>query len=382
MKKYSILIAHQSTIPHYRIPFYNALRELIPENWQFDVVFDFAEAKKKRFFKEELDLSKVNFSILDSKTFFMTYGKTYIAFQDFIFKISKYDLIIVEQAFNNLSYPITQLSKIFGKKVALWGHGRHMSAVNPSLKKRFSEWLKSKFLNLSDGFFGYTEETKQFLESRNYPREKIFVLNNTINITDQRLFYDRFISDRQNLKKDLGLADKNVLLIVGRLTHTKRLDFLVDAMNYLFDQTDNYHLLVVGAGDTSSFEKINDQSKIRLFGSITNPEDLAPILCASDLFVFPGQVGLGPLQAMCYDLPILTIDSPKHMPEYVYLNDNNSIIMNESTSPEEYGQKIKELFDEQIPEKIRTTVWSTISQYTIDQMARNMISGIEKMLKK
>ena len=35
-----VLIAHQSTIPHYRVPFYNSLNTLKPDEWRFEVVFD------------------------------------------------------------------------------------------------------------------------------------------------------------------------------------------------------------------------------------------------------------------------------------------------------------------------------------------------------
>ena len=38
MKK--VMIAHQSTIPHYRVPFYNMLNKMRPIDWQFEVVFD------------------------------------------------------------------------------------------------------------------------------------------------------------------------------------------------------------------------------------------------------------------------------------------------------------------------------------------------------
>ena len=35
-----ILIAHQSAIPHYRVDFYNRLKNNINSKYEFDVVFD------------------------------------------------------------------------------------------------------------------------------------------------------------------------------------------------------------------------------------------------------------------------------------------------------------------------------------------------------
>ena len=44
-----VLIAHQSTIPHYRVPFYEAVERLRPKWWEFSVIYDTAEARGKSF---------------------------------------------------------------------------------------------------------------------------------------------------------------------------------------------------------------------------------------------------------------------------------------------------------------------------------------------
>ena len=61
-----ILIAHQSTIPHYRVRFYQEVERLRPDWWDFTVVYD-AEASKKKFFLA-LDHETFGFNIKHVRT--------------------------------------------------------------------------------------------------------------------------------------------------------------------------------------------------------------------------------------------------------------------------------------------------------------------------
>ncbi len=100
MKK--VLIAHQSTIPHYRVPFYNALERLRPSTWEFAVVFDSTETITKRFFKEQINLRQFKFPTLPVRTFSINIASKNICYQNFWYKAANYDLLIVENAVENL----------------------------------------------------------------------------------------------------------------------------------------------------------------------------------------------------------------------------------------------------------------------------------------
>jgi glycosyltransferase involved in cell wall biosynthesis len=375
-----VLIAHQSTIPHYRVPFYNALQKLKPYLWNFDVIFDQDFSNKKRIYKEKVELSEFRFNTLPTNTFYRPRGKTYICFQDFIFKLKPYDLIIVEHAVNNLSYPLSHFYQLFGKKLAYWGHGRHISAINPGRIKRTTESIKKKLLKHTDGYFAYTDSVKDHLIKNGYTKDKIFVLNNTIDILNQRYYYDKYIKNKQELKAAHNLTDKKVLLMVGRLTHTKRLAYLSQAFNHLVDMDSKFHLIVIGDGNKSELNEIKSKGSVSILGSLTKLDDLAPYYIMSDLFVFPGQVGLGPLQALCYSLPIITVSLKIHAPEFDYLNKNNSIVTKYNTTPFEFAQEINAAFNSDIIHKLRSSSWDSIKDLTIEKMAKNMVSGINSIL--
>jgi len=380
----NILIAHQSTIPHYRIAFYNALERLRPTTWCFDVVFDPSEASIKRFFKEPLDPQVFEFSILSTKTFTVRLGSKMFSYQTFWAKAARYDLVVVENAVNNLTYPLCHFHQLWGKRIAYWGHGKDRSIEDLSWFKAISERLKLILTRRADGFFAYTQGVKNYLEQNGVPAQKIFVLNNTIDIAEQRDIFVRFNLRRTELKEELGVQGKKVLLFVGRFTSNKRIDFLLQAFATLCDMRSDVHLFLVGSGGESYLhQKLNQAvlDKITYFGTVIDPEKLAPIYIASDIFAFPGSVGLGPLQALCYDLPVMTVDSPTHMPEIEYLSPQNSIILSSSTTPEEFACMLQEFFSDTARlTSLRATTWPSIQHLTIEGMAQNFIEGVNTML--
>ena len=208
MKSKRVLIAHQSTIPHYRVPFYNALEKIRPEDWSFDVVFDKSELTSKRYFKEQISFDSFNFPILDVKTYSVKLGSTQLSYQNFFLKARLYDVIVVENAINNIAYPLSQIYQLMGKKYVTWGHGKHRAIINPSWFRQLSELTKQKLTLLSSGFFAYTPGVKSYVESYGMPSAKVFSLNNTIDIQRQRTFFNKFFPDKSKIKSRMGLEKK------------------------------------------------------------------------------------------------------------------------------------------------------------------------------
>jgi glycosyltransferase involved in cell wall biosynthesis len=376
MKK--VLIGHQSTIPHYRVPFYNVLERNRPQNWCFEVIVDPSELASPRFYREGTKMEDFRFPIHAVKTYSRRILKKMVSYQTFWWDASKYDLVIVENAVNNLAYPLCQLHQLHGTKIAFWGHGRDLHTIRRSLFKSISESFKLIQVRWGDGFFAYTQGVKEYLENLDVPSEKIFVVNNTIDISEQRKAFEHWSKEREETRKKYGLTGKKVLLFVGRFTSDKRIDYLLKAFSILSKIGDDFRLILVGNGE-SGIDL--EQSNILHPGSIIELEKLAPIYTASDLFVYPGAVGLGPLQALCYDLPVVTIESPNHKPEVEYLKSTNSIVLDNSTNPEDYAGIILELFkDKNRLNALKSGCWPSIRHLTIDQMADNFIFGINKIL--
>lgn len=375
MKK--VLIAHQSTIPHYRIPFYNALEQLKSPDWRFDVVFD--ADTRKNYFKEDFDVSEIRFPVLNVKTYSVKYQSKIISYQSLFNSASKYDVLVLENTLNNLAYPLCHAHRIFGKKIIYWGIGKQWSVRVPSLTKRIVEFIKINLVRRSDGYFAYTDGVKSYVVSKGIPPEKVFILNNTIDILQQRSVFNKYKHKRNEYREQLGVKEKKVLLFVGRFNKNKRIEFLLDTFSHLKNKDHDFHLLMVGGGGGKYLSAKPDG--ITYFGPITDPEKLAPIYIASDVFSFPGLVGLGPLQALCYDLPTITIDTPTQSPEYEYMNESNSIRLPENTSSLIFANTLEKLFaNHLVLEELRSNAWESIKHLTIEKMAQNFIHGIDNIL--
>jgi glycosyltransferase involved in cell wall biosynthesis len=375
-----ILIAHQSSIPHYRVSFYNALERLRPDWWDFDVVFAVHSYGSPNWFQTAGMMDTFHFPILPTRLFSVTFNGRKIHYQNFWYRAADYDLVIVENAVNNIAYPLCQLHQYHGLKVAYWGHDRDRKVTTPTRLKRLTENLKLRLSRRADGFFAYTDGVKKYLVDNGLESERVFVVNNTIDIDYQRQLFEGYRPQRKAIRETLRVCGKKTLLFVGRFTPNKRLEFLLESFSHLERTRPDFHLLLVGDGQLPT--RIPVSRNVSLLGTLVDPIRLAPIYVASDVFVFPGAVGLGSLQALCYDLPVVSIGSLTHGPEIEYLvPGTNSLLLDTCTSPLEYAQEIIALFDS--PDrltKLRQNSWPTISHLTIEQMATNFIAGIGSIL--
>lgn len=376
-----ILIAHQSTIPHYRVRFYQEVERLRPRWWNFTVVYDANETKKNFFI--ELDHKTFGFDVKCVRTHGFKIRNTHFQFQSFPFTAWKYDLIVVGNSVHNISYPLTYLWRFLGKPVAYWGQGRDTSVERPTGFKRLGEQVKVWATCRSDGFFAYTKSVHDFMVQQGLNEHKIFTLYNTIDIEKLRSIFEEQIRSRDDYRKSEGLEDKKVLLFVGRLNERKRLDLLIEAFAILRKRDPQYHLIVIGGGDTSYISLLEEKcgkASISYKGAVSE-EDINYFYMISDLYMFPGACGLGPVQALCFDLTPAVIDSQIHNPEYEYLNEKNSIICHRSVNPEAYADAIDtHLQDIEQWQRVRAQAWPSIRHLTVENMAANFVHGVNTLL--
>jgi glycosyltransferase involved in cell wall biosynthesis len=376
-----LLIAHQSTIPHYRVPFYEAVERLRPKSWEFSVIYDYERARDRSFM--QINPETLEFPVKLCHGYSLKFASKQISVQPFLFHGSKYDLLVVGGELNNISYPLCHFWRYFGKRVAYWGHGKDISIANPKGIKAFAEQAKIWLTRQSDGFFASTSGVRDYMVRNGVNPAKVFVLQNTIDILEQRRAFEKLAADRDKLRAEAGLNDKKVLLFVGRLNRQKQLELLFDAFWFLRQRDKSYYLILVGAGDTSVLSSLKDkcgQESFRYLGVVPD-NDIGRIYVASDLYAFPGAVGLGPLQALCFDLTSAVIDSRVHSPEYEYFNQGNALILAEGSTAEQYAAAIRQLLEHrQRWLGLRANAWPSIRHLTVENMARNFITGVNSIL--
>ena len=365
----------QPTIAHYRVPFFNAMERLRPDWWTFAVTFDRAELKTPRVMKNAVSAEQLRFPTEDVHHLRLPGPLSY---QTIWLRAGRFDLIIAEHAVRDLAYLTCLLHRLHGVRFAWWGHGRDRSVETPGGAKALAEQVKMAATKVANGYFAYTEGVRQELVSQGLRGDRVFALNNTIDIWQHRRAYEMVRHRRDEIRTHLGVADGQVLLFVGRFTENKRIPFLLDAFAALRERNRGAHLFLVGGGG-ERFD-LDERPGVRWFGPIEDAE-LAPIYAASDLFVYPGAVGLGPLQALCYDLPVVAVDSLVHSSEVEYLTTANSLMLPRSISSEQYARALHDLLshDDRL-HALRTGIWPSIRHLTVGTMARNFIHGVNAIL--
>ena len=127
--------------------------------------------------------------------------------------------------------------------------------VVPRGWKRLAGALKVRWSRSAAGFFAYTHGVCNDLAEHGVNPEKVFVLENTIDIERERVAFQRLSGQRAALRSASGLRDARVLLYVGRLNRRKRIGFLMNTVQLLQRRDASYHLLVVGAVRRRSGER-------------------------------------------------------------------------------------------------------------------------------
>lgn len=113
---------------------------------------------------------------------------------------------------------------------------------------------------------------------------------------------DHFAPDSNSaqLRKDLGLAEKKVIVSVGRLVHRKGQDVLIQSLPTILLKHPTAHILMVGEGPyrselTKIVERLNLSDSVTFIGRIQYA-DLPRYICAGDLFAMPSRSRLAGLE--------------------------------------------------------------------------------------
>lgn len=135
---------------------------------------------------------------------------------------------------------------------------------------------------------------------------------------------DHFIpTDASALRQSLRLAEKKVIVSVGRLVHRKGQDRLIEAMPEILKSVSNAHLLLIGEGPHHDHlqklvQKHNLQGSVTFIGRL-GYEDLPRYICVGDIFAMPSRsrlmglevegLGIVYLEASACGLPVLAGNS-------------------------------------------------------------------------
>ena len=125
--------------------------------------------------------------------------------------------------------------------------------------------------------------------------------------------------DSSQLRRDLRLENKRVIVSVGRLVHRKGQDHLIQALPEILESVPDAHILMVGQGPYLSHlkklvEDLNVVDHVSFIGRIQYAQ-LPQYICAGDIFAMPSRsryfglevegLGIVYLEASACGLPVI-----------------------------------------------------------------------------
>ncbi len=347
-------------LPHYRAEFYCRLRELLASrNVQLDLVYGKTDGSKG----DEMELPWASFRPNRS----LRLGGYELLWQPCLDIVSKYDLVIVEQA-NRLilNYLLIALRPLLGYKLAFWGHGLNLQSPPGSWVNRF----KSLYLGACQWWFAYTEGVKKLLVQRGYPAEQITVVQNSINM---QIVEDQLADPAILVPPEL--AGKPVGLFCGAMYAEKRLDFLLEACQRIKLMVPDFQMVFIGSGNQREIVRkaAAQHSWIHDKGPLFGAEKMA-YFKASRAILMPGLVGLVVLDSLAGQVPLVTTHYPYHSPEIEYLDSGrNGLMVDDSAFVSEV---VRLMTDSQYVESLRAGCAVSAKRYSLDAMVMNFGGGI------
>ncbi len=129
--------------------------------------------------------------------------------------------------------------------------------------------------------------------------------------------------DASELRREIGLTNKKVIVSVGRLVHRKGQDVLIEAMPSIIKEVPEAHILMIGEGPYRSYletrvKTLGLQERVTFIGRIQYAE-LPRYICAGEVFVMPSRsrlaglevegLGIVYLEASACGLPVIAGNS-------------------------------------------------------------------------
>ncbi len=278
---------------HYRVSNYNYFaRRFREEGYEFHVRAN--EIQKNNPIPVEFDFAEMPFN--------------FFAYQSEIKRLKPDVVILFLHLKNLIIWPLLHWLKFAGIPVVYWNKGVNLEVRNPGLRNQPFYYIHS----LCDGIVLYSKNEIRDIKPKN--RRKLWVANNAVNFTA----FPEIPQTREEIKKEFGIPYEKVVLFVGRMRPVKKVEHLIQ----IFNEIDEPGCGCVIVGDRMEYdiESLIKKDNIRYLGEIFDPANvqISKLFKMADLFVIPGDVGLGMNQAFYWGLPVVTEDGLQP-PEIHYL---------------------------------------------------------------
>ena len=338
----------QRVLPDYRRPFLEALADTA----DMRIAVAAGLPLEREAISTADELREVHLIELQNR-YFSTPGGLFCWQRDVARKISAVapDVLVLEANPRILSqrFLITN-AKQQGTTVLGWGLGVRDKPQRWPFRNIRQFMYRRLFENL-DGFIAYGSKGAQEYSDLVRKPGLVAVAHNAVDTNEVTHWIKKLGEDKGWVPKwraSIGLEpERPVVLSVGRLTETKRIDLLLKAST---SKSNPVQVLIVGDGPArSELEAQGTRLATRAtFLGHQKGEVLARAFLASDVFVLPGSGGLALHQAMSYGLPVVA--SRGDGTEHDLVRGENGVIF-EGSNPETLYRAIERILKD--PDRLR-----------------------------
>jgi len=194
------------------------------------------------------------------------------------------------------------------------------------------------------------------------------------------------------IKKELGIEGKKIVLYLSRIVEVKGLDYLVKAFFRLEKERDDVFLVIGGTGDfESKVQKLCASLRVRnvkFIGEIVDPAYKKTLYALCDVFVLPS-ISM-PYSAPCNEAMPLVINEAMSLGKAVItttavgaaddlvINELNGIVVEEKNVDELYNALQKMLSDEEMQRRMGLIAKETVySKFTYERQAEGIMNAID-----
>lgn len=360
--------------PHYRIPFFNLLGEML------DIRFIFTHEGRPI---KGLD---VNYKLLHGG---LGYGKLKVRpeLKEIIDDYRPDKIVFLPFDAGHLADNILLFQLCKARRINFYVWCERWFYRNIPLKDRFSWFFYKKMLKKAKGVFVPGNKSREFVEGQGISKDKIHFAPNASEISYDRGQVERL---KKEIVKKYSLENKKIVLFVGRLIKRKGVDYLIKSFDGVKDK--DAVLIIVGGGDFYNLGSKNESGKLQelikeldldgkviIVGEVKN--NLLPAFFSlADLFVIPSITykiaeawGLVVNEAMQFGLPIISTDAVGSAFDLVD-NGRNGFVVKEKNSAELREKINKVLEDAPLRRKMGKRSSSIVKKYDYKNMAEGFVS--------
>ena len=330
-----IAVLHQGCVPNYREAFYRRLaarrlREYVVFHGTPEPGSGVVAAKPPFAFKSESVRNR----------FVRVFGRS-LVYQPVFFRIAfgRFDALVIGHEIKYfMNIVLLYWFRLMGKPVLFWGFGTGQDFQDQDrgpighAVTRLVNALKRFLVRSASGYLAYTDSGVATVERAGMMRNRIRVLNNTIDLDEEIAAHAAAQAlDRAAVCRQWNIAaDAVVFTFVGRLVGGKRAEDLIRGVAALRGAGIAAEAVIVGDGPERQMleDEADGAPWCHFLGAVHDVEGISRIYRASDALVIPGYVGLAVNRGFAHGMPIITIESALHSPEIDYVeNEVNGLIL-------------------------------------------------------